>query len=190
MPRLFVALELPHEVRDTLFRLRMPLPGAKWVEADNLHLTLRFAGDIANPVARELASALARIDGEAFSLRVSGTGVFGGQSPTAIWAGASPCPQLHSLQRATERAARQAGLPAEGRSFKPHITLARLKHTRPETVVRFLERHARLSLAPFLVSRFVLMSAKPQSGGGPYAIEETFPLAGGFDDASAFEDSW
>lgn len=184
MPRLFAAIEIPPEQRAALASLRSPLPGAKWVEAGNLHLTLRFAGDIDNHVAAEFADGLAAIDVPCFELEIRGLGAFGGNDPKTVWAGVEAGEPLESLARACERAARAAGLTAESRVFKPHITLARLRHGRPEQVARFLERNSRFRLPAFTVERFVLMSSRPNVGGGPYVVEEAYALAGSAPDAT------
>lgn len=176
MPRLFTAIELPDDVRDQLARLSMPLPGARWIEREALHITLRFAGDVDNPTAAEFESALATIDVPAFEARLSGAGTFGGQSPRTLWAGIEAGPELDALARAHERAARAAGLAPEKRPFKAHVTLARLQNPRIEALARFLQHKSTLTGAPFLVDRFVLMSSRPKVGGGPYVVEASFPL--------------
>lgn len=178
MPRLFTAIELPDEVRERLARLKMPLPGARWIEPANLHITLRFAGDIDNLAARELVYALDAIDELAFSARIDGLGAFGGNSPRSLFANVEGGAALDALARANERAARQAGLAPEKRAFKAHVTLARLQGTRPETLARFLERNGAFRTEPFAVDHFVLYSSRPQTGGGPYVVEEEFPLRG------------
>lgn len=188
MPRLFTALEIPEEVADPLGRLRQPMPGAKWIEPANFHVTLRFAGDIDNGLAREFAANLAEIDASAFELDLAGVGVFGGNEPRAIWAGVVPSPELDALARAHERAARNAGLPPETRKFKPHVTLARLRQPEPTVIARWLQRHGAFRAPAFFVSRFVLYSSKPLSGGGPYVVEQGFPLYGGVDPALADHD--
>jgi 2'-5' RNA ligase len=185
MPRLFTAIEIPADVIEALTSLRQPLPGARWIEPESLHITLRFAGDIDNGVARELSDSLSEIDAKAFEVAISGVGAFGGNEPRALWAGVVPSEPLEALARAHERAARKAGLAPETRNFRPHVTLARLKLTPPEVVARWLQRRGALRLEPFFVSRFVLFSAKPGSGGGPYVVEEVFPLYGGVDPALA-----
>lgn len=178
MPRLFAALEIPAELRSRLATLKTPLPGARWIEPDNLHLTLRFAGDIDNRTAGEFADHLAMIDVDSFDLRIVGLGAFGGNDPRVLWAGVEAGAELEILARGCERAARSAGLPPESRTFKAHVTLARLKYTRADAVARFLERNARFALPPFRVERFVLMSSRPQVGGGPYVVEEAYDLGG------------
>ena len=129
MPRLFTAIEVPNEIRDELYRLRIPLPGARWMKPESYHITLRFAGDIGNVEAREFVANLSMIEPDGFELRLSGLGVFGGDDPHAIWAGVESTPQLEDLARAHEKAARNAGLAPETRAFRPHVTLARLKHS-------------------------------------------------------------
>jgi 2'-5' RNA ligase len=181
MPRLFTGIELPPPLAEQLANLRPPLAGARWVDAEDMHITLRFAGDIDNPTAKEFHAALAGIDEPAFELRLSGFGAFGGQQPRALWAGIEQSPWLEALARANDRAARAAALPPEKRPFRPHVTLARLRGTRPESVARVLEHLGALRSEPFAVSRFVLFSARPKTGGSPYVAEDVFPLKGGSD---------
>lgn len=192
MPRLFTGLEIPSEIAHMLARLTSPLPGATWIDKQNYHVTLRFAGDIDNATASELVDHLARIELDTFTMRVSGLGTFGGNGSRSLWAGIQAGPQLEALARANERAARMAGLKPETRSFRPHITLARLKRTRDDAVARFLGRHAAFKSPQFAVGRFVLYSSKPSVGGGPYVVEDIFPLAGGhYGDATDREyDRW
>ncbi|MDX2258681.1 MAG: RNA 2',3'-cyclic phosphodiesterase [Hyphomicrobiaceae bacterium] len=177
MPRLFTALELPEDIRDDLADLEMPIPGARFVDTDDLHVTLRFAGDVDNRTANEFADALASIDGEAFITRIAGLGVFGGREAKSIHATVEAGPALERLARANERAARAAGLAPETRAFKPHVTIARLRNPRAEALARFLSRHGAYSSEPFLITHFALISSKPMVGGGPYVVEETYPLA-------------
>lgn len=178
MPRLFVGIELPDDIRQLIGSLKAPLPGVRFIDSDNLHLTLRFAGDIDNPQARELGHALAGIDLAAFEMRLNGLGTFGGKDPRTLWAGVEGDAELTTLARQCERAARMAGLKPEGRAFKPHITIARLNKPRIDALTRFLTRHGRFGSDPFVVSRFVLFSSKPLVGGGPYVVEEAYPLSG------------
>ncbi|CAN1723462.1 RNA 2',3'-cyclic phosphodiesterase [Hyphomicrobium sp. 1Nfss2.1] len=180
MPRLFTGIEIPAEQREEIARLKIPLPGGgRWTEPTDLHLTLRFVGDIERPQATEFADRLESIDLDAFELRLSGIGVFGGNEPRSIWAGVEESAPLEALARACDRAARSAGLPPDGRQYKPHVTLARLKYASADDVAHVLQRLGAFRTKPFIVSRFVLFSAKPKTGGGPYAIEEAFNLRGG-----------
>jgi len=183
MPRLFTAIELPEIVRAQLDLVRGNLPGAKWVDVEDMHLTIRFFGDISNLEADELVSALARAGFKPFELRVTDLGVFGGREPRALYAGIADSEPLTALYRASERAARAAGLPPETRAFKPHITLARLRNAKPEMVARFLSARPPLQAWPFTVERFTLMSSRPGVGGGPYVREEHFEARPAWDAA-------
>ena len=176
MPRLFAGLELPEEQRQRLALIKGPLPGAKWVSPADMHLTLRFAGDVDNHVADEFAGFMSEIALEPFEVRVTGLGTFGGREPRVIHAEVEGGLALQHLQRAVDRAARAAGVPPEARSFTPHVTLARLRGTNAEAVARLLGASGLLRLAPFVVARFVLFSSRPRQGGGPYVIEQAYAL--------------
>jgi RNA 2',3'-cyclic 3'-phosphodiesterase len=180
MPRLFSAIELPEDVQDQLAGLEQPLAGAKWVDTDDLHLTLRFFGDVNGGIARELEAELNGVDADAFEISLTGLGVFGGDDPKVLWAGVSANPSLDALARAHERAARNAGLAPEKRPFKAHVTLTRLRGASPVQVASFLGQHGMFKTEPFFVSRAVLLSSKPLVGGGPYVIEASYPLRGGY----------
>lgn len=175
MPRLFIGLELPEMVRVRLALIGGPLPGAKWIPPEDMHLTLRFIGDIDNRQADELVGFLDDIRLTSFELTIRDLGAFGGNEPRIIWAGADATPALELLQRGVEKAARLSGLPPETRSFKPHVTLARLRGTKPDIVARFLGSRPGLAIEPFVVERFALFSSRPRVGGAPYVIENVFP---------------
>lgn len=178
MPRLFTALEIPQALRTRLSLMRAPLKGAKWVQPENMHITLRFAGDIDGRTADELADLLADVNVAPFVVSIAGAGAFGGRDPRVLWAGVEAGPELGRLYRANERAARAAGLEPDPRDFRPHVTLARMRGARQSAVARFLEENGDLRLEPFLVTRFVLLSARPGSGGPPYVTEAAYPLSG------------
>ena len=176
MPRLFTAIRLPPDIALQLARFKTPLPGARWVTPTDYHITLRFLGDVENPIAREFADNLSRIELDGFEIALCGFGVFGGHDPKVLWAGIEAPPQLDALYRAHENAARAAGMRPERRKFKPHVTIARFRHARVEAVSRFLQRHAASMISTIYIDRFQLMSSKPRTGGGPYATEEEFDL--------------
>jgi RNA 2',3'-cyclic 3'-phosphodiesterase len=178
MPRLFTGLELPRDVRTRLSLLSAPLSGAKWVETEDLHLTLRFLGDIDARTADEFIESIGPFTVEPFELTLSGLGVFGNQRPDVIWVGAEPKDVVGRLNQWHERAARAVGLEPDTRPFVPHVTLARLRGTRPQEVARFLESRGQIELPPFQVSRLAIFSARPGTGGGPYAVEETIDFEG------------
>ena len=188
MPRLFTGIELPEEIVSRLSAMRAGLNGAHWVDPDNYHITMRFAGDMPDAQASLFADALAEIRFDSFELEVSGLGSFGGNKPRAIWAAVKPARPLTLLQKAHEKAARLAGLPPETRNFTPHVSLARLRNVSPFAVAEYLARYGGFFSAPFRVERFVLFSSRPNQGGGPYVIEEGYTsrdLAGGSDEEAA-----
>ena len=178
MLRLFAGIEVPQAHRMRLGFVRAPLPSAKWVDPEDMHITLRFAGDIDNRQADGFAEFLAAIEIRPFEVRIADLGVFGGREPRVLWAGVDGGEPLLALHRATERAARSAGLEPERQSFKPHVTLARLRGTSPDVVAGFLGSRGGMDLPPFTVERFVLFSSRPHVGGGPYVVEDAYPLAG------------
>ena len=192
MPRLFAGIELPQAIRDQLSDLSKPLPGAKWVDDDDLHITLRFAGDIEGRVARDFTDLLGEIETDAFELRLQDLGTFGGHDPRSIWAGIAPNPALDALARACDRAARNAGLPPEPHPFKAHVTLARLRSAPPDVLATYLGGIGAFRSEPFAVGAFVLFSSRPKFGGGPYVVEATYPLRGAYDDMTdeADNDKW
>jgi 2'-5' RNA ligase len=178
MPRLFTALEIPRDAALSLSLLRGGLPGARWVDVENYHITLRFIGDVEGHVADEVANALDRVRRPAFTLTLSGVGAFGGRKPHSIWAGVAASPDLTALQGEIERICQRLGLPPDPRKFMPHVTLARLRNSSPAEVAHYLSARGNFAAAPFRVGRFVLMSSRDSVGGGPYIVEETWPLLG------------
>jgi 2'-5' RNA ligase len=176
MPRLFTAIEIPEAMRMRLSLLRAPIGGAKWVQPEDMHVTLRFAGDIDGRTADDLADLLAAVSVPPFMAAIAGGGAYGGRDPRVLWAGVEAGPELDALYRANERAARAAGLDPAPRDFRPHVTLARMRGARHAAVARFLAENGGLRLEPFPVTRFVLLSARPGSGGPPYALEAAYPL--------------
>ncbi|MCF6368916.1 RNA 2',3'-cyclic phosphodiesterase [Rhizobium halophilum] len=176
MPRLFTALEVPRNVAMSLSLLRGGLPGARWIDVENYHITLRFIGDVDGRTADELVDRLDRIERPEFQISLNGIGSFGSKKPHSIWAGVSPSQEMSALQAEIERICQRIGLPADPRKFMPHVSLARLKACRLDDVVRYLSGRGDFHTLPFKVSRFVLMSSKESVGGGPYLTEEGFPL--------------
>ena len=176
MPRLFTALEIPRNAALSLSLLRGGLPGARWIDVENYHITLRFIGDIDGRTADEVVDRLDRIDRPEFQLNLTGMGSFGSKKPHSIWAGVSPSPEMNALQAEIERICQRIGLPPDPRKFMPHVTLARLRSSRLDDVVHYLSGRGNFRTSPFTVGRFVLMSSKESVGGGPYIVEEAFPL--------------
>ena len=177
MPRLFTALEIPQEISTLLSLTRGGLSGARWIDPENYHLTLRFVGDIDAPTADEIAGSLARIVRPGFTLRLDRLDVFGGSKPRSLFAAPAASDELNQLQYEHERIMQRIGLKPEGRKFSPHVTLARLRRVRAGDAARFLAERGDFSSPLFRVERFVLMSSRDSTGGGPYVIEESYPLA-------------
>src|ERR1044071_9755095 len=176
MPRLFSAIEIPQSIASRLTMLRAGLSGARWIDPENYHLTLRFIGDVDGATEHHFTLALSAIDAAPFELKLNGLGSFGGNKPRAIFAGIAPSEGLDALRRANERAAREAGLPPEGRNFKPHVTLARLRNARADAAAAHLEHQGGAPAEPFIVNRLVLYSSRNSVGGGPYVVEAAYPL--------------
>ncbi|WP_027487012.1 RNA 2',3'-cyclic phosphodiesterase [Allorhizobium undicola] len=176
MPRLFTALEIPRSAALSLSLLRGGLPGARWIDVENYHITLRFIGDVDGRTADEIVDRLDRIERPEFSLTLNGIGSFGSKKPHSLWAGVQPNAEMSALQGEIERICQRIGLPPDPRKFTPHVTLARLKSARLDDVIHYLSGRGNFHTAPFAVSRFVLMSSRESVGGGPYLTEEVFPL--------------
>ncbi|MGV1753746.1 RNA 2',3'-cyclic phosphodiesterase [Agrobacterium sp. CG674] len=176
MPRLFTALEIPRNAAMSLSLLRGGLPGARWIDVENYHITLRFIGDIDGRTADEVVNRLDRIDRPEFQVNLTGIGSFGSKKPHSIWAGVSPSAEMNALQSEIERMCQRLGLPPDPRKFTPHVTLARLRHSRLDDVVHYLSGRGDFRTSSFNIGRFVLMSSKESVGGGPYIVEEAFPL--------------
>jgi len=176
MIRLFTGLEIPDGTGLMLSGLRGGLSGARWIDPENYHLTLRFIGDIDERTADEVAEALSRVDRPAITVQFSGVGAFGGAKPHALYAGVAPAPELADLQAEHERILQRIGLPSEGRRYAPHVTLAYLRGARASEVAHWLDLRAGFAAPAFIAPRFVLFSARANVGGGPYVVEEAYPL--------------
>ncbi len=175
--RLFLAIALPEALRAQLAKLGRGLPGVRWLAPENLHLTLRFIGEVDRSLAEELDAALGQVRAAGFSLTLAGVGCFGaGEKIRSIWAGVEPSPDLLDLQAKIESALRGAGLPPEGRKFKPHVTLARLKRHPGANLQDFLAQHALYRGASFRVDAFVRFSSFLIQAGAIYAPEAVYPL--------------
>ena len=175
--RLFVALSLPGEVRARLAMLANGLPGARWVAPDNLHLSLRFLGELGSAEAADVDAALAQVRAPAFDMTLSGVGHFGeGRNLRALWVGVASNPALVHLQEKVEKAAVRAGLAPESRKFKAHVTLARFKRNPGARLHRYLADHNLLRAGAIPVSDFKLYSSFLSSQGALYTAEAAYPL--------------
>jgi 2'-5' RNA ligase len=177
MQRIFTGLEIPADVGQELAMLRGGLPGARWIDAANYHLTLRFIGDVDDSIAREVAWLLGQVRRREFELRFDGLMSFGGRRPRAGVATLAPPSALIELQAEHERLLQRVGLEPEGRKYTPHVTLARLRDSSSRQVADYLATRALMRPLPFKVSRFVLFSSRASVGGAPYVVEAAYPLA-------------
>jgi RNA 2',3'-cyclic 3'-phosphodiesterase len=176
MPRLFAGLEVPSHVVSVLSMLRGGLPGARWVEPTDYHITLRFIGDIGNRQASEIDSLLADVSRRPLSLKIAGLGSFGGDKPHSVFATVEPNRELSELQGEVDRLVRACGVEADKRKFQPHVTLARLKGASSFDVAEYLSLRGWFPPQTFTASRFVLYSSRDSVGGGPYMVEASYPL--------------
>lgn len=178
MPRLFTGLEVPPDVGFALSLKRGGLHGARWIDPENYHVTLRYVGDVDHRTAHEVAHVLEKFTfNHRFSLRLTHLGAFGGNRPRALYAGMAQNEELVRLQAAQERALQQIGLNPDSRKFMPHISLARLRGTTALELARFMQNAAHFEPMQFEVGRFVLFSSRDSVGGGPYLVEQTYDLA-------------
>ncbi|HZY12849.1 MAG TPA: RNA 2',3'-cyclic phosphodiesterase [Beijerinckiaceae bacterium] len=176
MPRLFTGLEIPADIATELSMLRGGLSGARWIDVENYHLTLRFIGDIDERTAIEVYSGLERVRRRPLSVTLNGLSTFGGDKPRAIVAKAKPEPPLVDLQAEHERLMRRIGIPPEPRKFVPHVTLARLRQASAMAVADYLGARGYFPGRTFEANRFVLFSSRASTGGGPYVVEAAYPL--------------
>lgn len=176
MPRLFTGLAIPPDVREHFALLRGGLPGARWIEPADYHLTLRFIGDIDDALAEDVFEELAATTGAAVEVTLTELKAFGGQRPRAIVARAEPSPALMRLQAEHERLIRNAGVAAETRKFVPHVTLARLTAGGSADAAHYLGSKTILSPIRFTAREFLVYSSRASKGGGPYVEEARYPL--------------
>jgi 2'-5' RNA ligase len=177
MLRLFVGIPFPPELKLRLSLLCTGLPGAKWVDPGNFHLTLRFIGEVDEGVAADIDEALARVAARPFTLQLAGTGSFGNGAPRSLWVGVERNAELTALRDRIERALVRAGLPPEPRRFAPHVTLARLRHAAPPEIAAFLAASAQFRAEPLAVGAFSLIASLQTKAGRVYEDEASYPLS-------------
>jgi 2'-5' RNA ligase len=169
MLRLFVGLAVPPEQRLTLSTLCLGLPGVKWVDPGNYHVTLRFVGEVDEGVAADVDEALAGVKMAPFDLAIAGMDSFGSDDkPRAIFAGLDRSPPLAQLHEKVEAALMRIGLPPEGRRFTPHVTLGHVRNANPIETRRFTAEHNLLRLPPFLVAALQLIRSYLTKAGSIY----------------------
>jgi 2'-5' RNA ligase len=177
MHRLFVALRPPEAIRDRLLDVASAIPGARWQDEDQLHITLNFIGSVDGRLAEDIASALSTIHAPALDLRIAGVGCFGTRGRVStLWAGVAPREPITALHHKVKAALTRAGAPVKHRAYLPHLTLARLSATR-EAVEPFLRDHAALASPAFTVREFGLFESHLSASGARYEQVMAVPLA-------------
>ena len=175
MLRLFVGIGFPPQLKLQLSLLCSGVPGAKWVDPGNFHLTLRFIGEIGEDLAGDVDEALSRLRARRFTLQIAGTGVFG-EKPRSLWVGIERNPELVGLRDKIEQALIRVGLPPEPRKFAPHVTLARLRDPPLDKLREFLTTHARFHANPLPVEGFSLIASFQTKAGSVYEDQADYPL--------------
>ena len=176
MIRLFVGLGLPAEVARRLETLGGGIPGARWVAARNLHVTLRFIGEVDEGMAAEIDAALLALRAPGFDLSLDGFGTFGRGKPNHLWAAVERAPGLMHLQGRVEAALGRLGLMAESRRYLPHVTLARLSDPPPDRLQAFIAGNSPFQAGPWSVEHFVLYRSHLGRSGAEYEALAEYPL--------------
>ncbi|MBH5322243.1 RNA 2',3'-cyclic phosphodiesterase [Aurantiacibacter sediminis] len=172
--RLFVALRPPEEVCDTLLDTMEGVTGARWQDADNLHITLRFIGEVDRHQFADVVTALESVPFRPFNLRIAGVGHFEGKHrPKAIWARVEQSDALGDLQHSVEMACRRAALPPVSRKFIPHVTVARL-NSGSAPIAGWIAQHSDLAMGPWRAQKFALYESNLTPQGAIYEQIETF----------------
>ena len=177
MIRLFVGLPLPEQVSARLALMAGGIPGARWTEVRNLHVTLRFVGEVDETTAAEIDATLAMLRAPEFALSLDGFGTFGRAKPSHLWASVERVAPLLHLQSRVETALNRLGLVPEGRKFLPHVTLARLKDAPTARVQDFIGRNAPFRLGPWTVEHFTLFQSHLGRAGAEYQGIADYPLS-------------
>jgi 2'-5' RNA ligase len=178
--RLFTAIDLPEEVKQSLVRLCHGIPGVRWVKPEQLHLTLRFIGSVNQECFAGIREMLSGIGAPPVTLTLNRVGAFPATGPPRVlWAGIERSGELASLRDQVEKVLVAAGCEAETRLFSPHITLARLKDVPRSLILPYLTQHASFSEGPFEVNEFRLYSSMLSRQGSSHRVEKSYPLLAG-----------
>ena len=182
MYRLFVAVPIPDHIKSSLLQLRVNIPGAKWTDGDQLHITLKFIGEVDSQKFIEIRDKLLEIRMDQFQLQIKGVGYYppGNSSkrnvPKVLWAGIGDPVYITKLRNKIENTFNELGLKREGRKFNPHVTLARLKNSHSLSIAEFLSAYTNFKSDNFRVGEFRLYSSKLLPGGAVHNIEAVYKL--------------
>ncbi|HKT15747.1 MAG TPA: RNA 2',3'-cyclic phosphodiesterase [Allosphingosinicella sp.] len=175
MHRLFVAIRPPGAIRSQLLDVMHGVRGARWQDEDQLHLTLRFIGEVDRHRAEDAAAALGSIHHPPFAIALNGIGSFDGRGKGTLWAGVTPHDQLKALHKKVDQACFRVGIAPDTRAYLPHITLARLKPA-AGPIDALVEVSGGLRSEPFPVDAFCLYESDLCPSGPIYSIVERYPL--------------
>ena len=175
MLRLFVGIGFPPELKLRLSLLCSGVPGAKWVDPGNFHVTLRFIGEISEDLAADIDDALSRLRGLSPNTPVPAICNVKRRA-RSLWAGIERSPELVGLRDKIEQALIRVGLPPEPRKFSPHVTLARLRDPPLDKLRDFLTTHARFRADPLAVEAFSLIASFQTKAGSVYEDQADYRL--------------
>ena len=175
--RLFIALRPGPEIRSVLLDAMEGVACARWQDDDQMHVTLRFIGEVDRPQAEDVAAALDGIHAPALQVRIAGVGRFA----DTLWAGLAPQEGLAALHRKVDHACVRAGLQPERRAYVPHITLARFARSAGQdpAIARWLATHAALASPVFTLGHVALYRSTLGHGGARYEALARWPLGTG-----------
>jgi RNA 2',3'-cyclic 3'-phosphodiesterase len=177
MFRLFIAIDLPADVKEKLMYIGGGVPGARWLEQDQLHLTVRFIGEVDGGVFDDILNALKEVRSEPFEMKLKGVGHFPPRKdPEVIWVGVEKNDHLLQLRNRVESALSRVGIERDKRKFAPHIAIARLRNTHASRVGWFISEYALFELEPFPVTEFNLYTSVLSSNGAQYQLEANYQL--------------
>lgn len=182
--RLFVALEIPSSVRENLAALiasmRAITKEPRWLRAENLHVTLKFLGEVAEAKVDVIRSALGGIRSEKpVALEFRGFGFFPNEKhPRVFWAGMEASSNLKTLAGDIEGAIEKLGIAREKREFSPHLTLGRFERPRlPEVLRKLVADNQQREFGSLRTNEFHLIQSKLKPAGAEYTTVATFQFA-------------
>jgi 2'-5' RNA ligase len=175
--RLFVAISLPEQIKDTLTALCGGVDGARWRNREQLHLTLRFIGEVDGAMARDIDDVLCRLTMPAFELSLRGTGFFNERKlARVLWAGVADDGALRKLHGKIQHGLAAIGMEPEHRRYRPHVTLARLNGVPPLEAEGYAARYGEYASPPFVIDHFCLFSSHLAREGAIYTVEADYAL--------------
>lgn len=175
--RLFIAVPLPQGVKQKLSDLKQPIEGMRWQNKEQMHLTLKFVGEVDEPTVNTLREELVNIEHRKFSMTISGIGYFPeGKQPKVVWAGVEENDALSSLHKKVEEYCQNAGIDPENRPFKPHVTIGRTNSTPKRAVTSFINQHKNFAVHDISINKFVLYESKLHPEGARHHCLQSYPL--------------